>query len=174
MFLDARLLVPFSQGCSQLGTLVLQNRHACLDPIIDTSPAVARVRHKRVETGYTPLIGRVALVLIGCVILWCCDVTTVLFSRGVIILKPGGVQQGVGFWEVYLPGQDAPASEGGGRGVYGIFPTDDTFKLISQQAASLNARAAAVSGCDATSSRAPLPAVQDCGPTQVNGLNGTG
>lgn len=73
-----------------------------------------------------------------------------------------------------MPGQDAPASEGGGRGVYGIYPTDDTFDLISQEAASLNARAMAVPGCDASANLAPLPAVQDCSATQVKGLNGTG
>ena len=86
----------------------------------------------------------------------------------------GCARQGVGFWEVYMPGQDAPASEGGGRGVYGIYPTDDTFNLISQEASSLHARAAAVPHCDATSNLAPLPAVQDCSSRQVNGLNGTG
>ena len=75
---------------------------------------------------------------------------------------------------MYLPGQDAPVSEGGGRGVYGIYPTDDTFNLISQEAASLNARASAVPGCNATSKLAPLPAVQDCSATLVKGLSGTG
>lgn len=73
-----------------------------------------------------------------------------------------------------MPGQEAPVSEGGGRGVYGIYPTDDTFNLISQQAASLNARAAAVPGCEAAAKRAPLAAVQDCSSTQVKGLTGTG
>ena len=86
----------------------------------------------------------------------------------------GCISQGVGFWQVYLPGQDAPASEGGGRGVYGIYPTDDTFDLISREAASLNARAVAVPGCDASANLAPLPVGQDCTATQVKGLNGTG
>ena len=73
-----------------------------------------------------------------------------------------------------MPGQDAPISEGGGRGVYGIYPTDDTFNLISQEASSLNARAVAVPGCNAGSKLAPLPTVQDCCATLVKGLNGTG
>lgn len=73
-----------------------------------------------------------------------------------------------------MPGQDAPASEGEGRGVYGIYPTDDTFNLISRKAASLNARAMAVPGCDASSRLAALPAVQDCSATYIKTLNGTG
>ncbi|KAL0028744.1 hypothetical protein WJX79_004058 [Trebouxia sp. C0005] len=82
--------------------------------------------------------------------------------------------KGVGFWEIYEPGQDAPASEGGGRGVYGIYPTDATFALIKQEAQSLNARAAAVPGCDATAHTAPAVTTQDCTSTQVKGLVGTG
>ena len=82
--------------------------------------------------------------------------------------------QGVGFWTIYEPGQNAPASEGGGRGVYGIYPTDDTFGLIKQEAQSLNARAASVPGCDATAHTAPAVTTKDCTSTQVKGLVGTG
>lgn len=86
---------------------------------------------------------------------------------------PYGVQ-GVGFWTIYEPGQDAPASEGGGRGVYGIYPTDATVGLIKQEAQSLNARAAAVPGCSSAANTAPTVTAQDCTSTQVKGLNGTG
>ena len=82
--------------------------------------------------------------------------------------------QGVGFWEVYEPGQDAPASEGGGRGVYGIYPTDDTFSLIKQEAQSLNGRSAAVPGCDPTPHTAPVVTTQDCSATRVKGLKFAG
>ncbi|DBB02500.1 hypothetical protein WJX82_002641 [Trebouxia sp. C0006] len=82
--------------------------------------------------------------------------------------------KGVGFWTIYEPGQDAPASEGGGRGVYGIYPTDDTFGLIKQEAQSLNARAATVPGCDATAHTAPAVTTKDCTSTQVKGLVDTG
>lgn len=82
--------------------------------------------------------------------------------------------QGVGFWEVYEPGQDAPASEGGGRGNYGIYPTDATFDLIKQEAASLNQQAAALPSCDASLHVAPAVTTQDCTKTQVQGLIGTG
>ena len=82
--------------------------------------------------------------------------------------------QGVGFWTVYEPNQDAPASQGGGRGVYGIYPTDATFGLIKQEAQSLNTRAAPVAGCDAAAHTAPAVTSQDCTSTQVKGLVGTG
>ena len=75
---------------------------------------------------------------------------------------------------MYEPCQDAPASEGGGRGVYGIYPTDDTFALIKQEAASLNARAAAAPSCSPMANQAPVVAAQDCSPTLVKGLPGTG
>lgn len=82
--------------------------------------------------------------------------------------------QGVGFWEVYEPGQDAPLTEGGGRGNYGIYPTDETFGLIKQEAAALNRQAAAVPNCDASLHVAPAVTTQDCTKTHVAGLVGTG
>lgn len=42
------------------------------------------------------------------------------------------VVQGVGFWQMYGPGQIAPDSEGGGQGLYGVYTTDGTFSLVSQ------------------------------------------
>ena len=80
----------------------------------------------------------------------------------------------MGFWEVYEPGQDAPLSEGSGRGSYGIYPTDDTFALIKQEAASLNKQAVTVPGCDASLHTAPVVTTQDCSTTQLQGLAGTG
>ena len=65
-------------------------------------------------------------------------------------------------------------AQGVGRGVYGIYPTDDTFGLIKQEAQSLNARAATVPGCDATAHTAPAVTTKDCTSTQVKGLVDTG
>lgn len=36
--------------------------------------------------------------------------------------------QGAGFWEWFAPGQIAPASEGYGQGLYGIYETDEAFQ----------------------------------------------
>jgi hypothetical protein len=36
--------------------------------------------------------------------------------------------QGEGFWEWFAPGQIAPASEGYGQGLYGIYETDAAFQ----------------------------------------------
>lgn len=82
--------------------------------------------------------------------------------------------QGVGFWVIYEPGQDAPATEGSGRGLYGIYPTDATFGLIKQEAQSLDARAASVPACNAAANTAPVVTTQDCSSTEVKSMAGTG
>ncbi|EIE27597.1 glycoside hydrolase [Coccomyxa subellipsoidea C-169] len=55
---------------------------------------------------------------------------------------PGSSLKGVGFWEWFAEGQQGPTSEGGGQGLYGIYESDATFKLIKQNVAFLNSKSA--------------------------------
>jgi mannan endo-1,4-beta-mannosidase len=81
--------------------------------------------------------------------------------------------QGIGFWEWFAPGQKGPQSEGGGQGLYGIYATDSTFKLIQDNVAFINGLASdAPPGCN--SKAAPVVPVKNCSSTHVNGLPGTG
>ncbi|KDD76362.1 hypothetical protein H632_c253p0, partial [Helicosporidium sp. ATCC 50920] len=49
-------------------------------------------------------------------------------------LKSNGPLKGALFWQFYAEGQRAPFSEGGTRGLYGIYPSDDVFQDIAANA----------------------------------------
>jgi hypothetical protein len=75
----------------------------------------------------------------------------------------------------FAEGQQAPQSEGRGRGLFGIYPSDDAFKPIADNAqtvAQLNQQP--VAGCTPSARGALLPPAPSCQQTWVNGTAGTG
>lgn len=82
---------------------------------------------------------------------------------------------GAAFWQLLARGQEAGASEGGGGGLYGVFPGDAAFEA----AANFSRAAAALSGVGVGGSCAPRSAAgllraPDCSATWVDGAPGTG
>eukprot|EP00891_Asterochloris_glomerata_P005372 jgi/Astpho2/5372/fgenesh1_pg.00075_%23_44_t len=82
--------------------------------------------------------------------------------------------RGTGFWEWYLEDQVGPVDEGGGRGLYGVSLSDETFNYIRQNADFEASLSQTVPGCDPSSHQATLPATKNCSSTEINGLPGTG
>ena len=92
----------------------------------------------------------------------------------------GGPTAGALFWELYAPGQVAPAEEGGSaRGLFGVFETDSTWNVVmnfTKSIQQLNQRAprgtnrCPVSKVDSVNVITP----QDCSKTWVRGLPDTG
>ncbi|KAL4423208.1 hypothetical protein ABPG77_000341, partial [Micractinium sp. CCAP 211/92] len=93
-----------------------------------------------------------------------------------LLADPTSALKGSLFWQWYDDGQIAPASEGGGRGLFGIYPTDAAFEPILENAkevAQLNAQP--VVGCVVNpQSAAPAEPATDCKQTWVDGQPGTG
>lgn len=91
----------------------------------------------------------------------------------------GGPTAGALFWQLYAPGQRAPAEEGGGPGgLFGVFETDSTWKLVSNFTKSmqqLNQQPPRSGSCPVKKSDS-VNVVQppDCSGTWVHGLPDTG
>ena len=50
------------------------------------------------------------------------------------IAAAGGALKGSALWLLLAPGQTAPASSGGGSGLYGIHANDSTFAFVTNNA----------------------------------------
>ncbi|CAK0739538.1 hypothetical protein CVIRNUC_001174 [Coccomyxa viridis] len=90
-----------------------------------------------------------------------------------IMNQPDSALKGLGFWELVADGQEAPYIEGGGKGLYGIDPTNDTtFALVCENVDFLNQKSGqSLSSCQSK----PGPTYNStCSSTEVNGLDGTG
>ena len=89
----------------------------------------------------------------------------------------GGPIKGSLFWSFQHPGQEAPRSEGGGRGLYGVRPGDEAFRLASANARAMSRLAAPLPGCtaalDGPAERLARPGGA-CLDSRVRGLPGTG
>ena len=59
-----------------------------------------------------------------CLMYGCCR----YYGQSCMRLTVTSPLQGEGFWEWFAPGQIAPASEGDGQGLYGIYETDEAFQ----------------------------------------------
>ena len=46
----------------------------------------------------------------------------------------GGPMKGSAFWLMFVPGQTSPVADGGEAGLFGIYPSDSTFDIISSNA----------------------------------------
>ena len=42
--------------------------------------------------------------------------------------------KGSAFWLMFVPGQTSPVADGGEAGLFGIYPSDSTFDIISSNA----------------------------------------
>lgn len=62
-------------------------------------------------------------------------VNTVLDEVEAIMQEPDSGVVGSMFWELHVEGSEASAQEGGGRGLYGILPTDDAYARLEENAA---------------------------------------
>lgn len=85
----------------------------------------------------------------------------------------GSALKGSMFWQFYAAGQEAPLTEDGGRGLYGIFEADTSFGYVranAEQVAELAGVAA--SACAAPAANVTAP--PSCAATEVRGLAGTG
>ena len=95
-------------------------------------------------------------------------------------VRTGGPITGSLFWSFQHPGQEAPRTEGGGRGLYGVRPGDAAFDLASANAKSLAGLAAPFPGCTAALDGPNQPSSPlarpggACLDTRVRGLPGTG
>ena len=91
----------------------------------------------------------------------------------------GGPLKGSLLWQL-MPedgGSQMPRSEGGDRGLYGVRPGDEAFKLASANAAKMRALSSAVAGCVASASGPATSSVltrQTCVDTEIRSLPGTG
>ena len=45
-----------------------------------------------------------------------------------------GAMKGSAFWLLFAPGQTSPVSDGGEAGLFGIYPSDSTFSIVSSNA----------------------------------------
>jgi hypothetical protein len=89
----------------------------------------------------------------------------------------GGAIKGSLFWAMQHPGQEAPRVEGGGRGLYGVRPGDEAWRLASDNARAMAQLAAPVAGCVAALDAGPPALARPggaCLDTRVRGLPGTG
>ena len=61
---------------------------------------------------------------------------TVRSERGSVLqnAQAGGPLKGAAFWNFLADGQQAPAAEGGGSGLYGIKVEDSTFGFVRNNA----------------------------------------
>ncbi|PRW59651.1 nitrilase 2 isoform A [Chlorella sorokiniana] len=93
-----------------------------------------------------------------------------------MLQDPASGLKGALFWQWFDDGQEAGTTEGGGRGLYGIYSGDDAFKPILENAqlvGKLNQQpvAACVPAQHKVASLGPVP---DCKETWVDGRAGTG
>ena len=88
----------------------------------------------------------------------------------------GGPLQGLLFWSWLEEGSEAPRSEGGDRGLYGVRPSDTAYEIVASSVRSLSALPRApVGGCVLKADgRAPSTVAGPCTLFQVRGLPGTG
>ncbi|PSC76452.1 nitrilase 2 [Micractinium conductrix] len=92
-----------------------------------------------------------------------------------LLRAPGSAFKGALFWQWFSPGQEAPASEGGGRGLFGIYETDDAFRPILENARAVqDLNKGPVAGCVPAQHRAAPTVSNDCSSTWVDGEAGTG
>ena len=84
--------------------------------------------------------------------------------------------QGALFWSWLPLGSDAPRSEGGGRGLYGVRPDDRAFAVAAAGASDLNALSSPLDGCVAPKAGSSTTAspLDGCALFAVRGLPGTG
>lgn len=92
--------------------------------------------------------------------------------------------QGAGFWQLFLEGQIAPASEGDNAGgKYGVFPSETAYGHVERFAAemaALSREQEPLPGCRASQLPAPLTkkesrgGIDKCRDTWVDGRPGTG
>jgi len=92
-----------------------------------------------------------------------------------LMTQPNSPLQGSAFWQWYEAGQEAAPSEGGGRGLFGIYETDDAFNLIKANAKLIQGLNTPIPGCSpATHKAAMVSTPPECQSTWVNGKAGTG
>lgn len=96
------------------------------------------------------------------------------YDQTTLLQSNGSALKGSLFWQFYAPGQVAPLTEGGGRGLYGIYPTDTSFEFVKENAAA-GAKLAAAAAADGCVPRAAdVAAPRNCSATWVDGEPGTG
>lgn len=91
----------------------------------------------------------------------------------------GGLLKGSLLWQLMPEDKNSqmPRSEGGDRGLYGVRPGDEAFKLASANAAKMQALSSSVAGCVSSASGPASSSVltrQTCVDTAIRGLPGTG
>uniref|UniRef100_A0A1D2A9E3 mannan endo-1,4-beta-mannosidase n=1 Tax=Auxenochlorella protothecoides TaxID=3075 RepID=A0A1D2A9E3_AUXPR len=86
--------------------------------------------------------------------------------------RAGSALKGSLFWQWYADGQIAPLTEGGGRGLYGIYESDAAFRPVVENAAVAAELSAPVAGCRPAGADVPPPA--NCSDTWVDGAPETG
>ena len=92
-----------------------------------------------------------------------------------LMSQPNSPLQGSLFWQWYLEGQEGAPTEGGGRGLFGIYETDEAFSLIKDNIAFITSLNKPISGCAPAAHRAANVSTTDiCQSTWVRGLPGTG
>lgn len=92
-----------------------------------------------------------------------------------LMTTPGSALQGSLFWQWYLTGQEGAPTEGGGRGLFGIYEGDEAFALIKENAQFVATLNTPIPGCqEAALKAAPVQAVDECKASWVGDTPGTG
>lgn len=88
----------------------------------------------------------------------------------------GGPLEGLLFWSWLSPGSEAPRSEGGDRGLYGVRPSDAAFEIVASAARALSALPRTpVDGCVLKADgHTPSSVAAPCTLFKVRGLPSTG